>query len=64
MSDFVVDVELLKESGLYKMKLNDDCRIVELSIVESIDEDVKMYSGDDYTFCVGEEYEYYNVEVK
>ena len=46
------------------MCIRDSCRIVELSIVESIDEDVKMYSGDDYTFCVGEEYEYYNVEVK
>ena len=64
MDEWMVGLDV-SESGLYKIKLDDDSRVIESVKVDSIDEEVVKYSDDElgYEFFIGDEYEYWNVEV-
>ena len=55
----------VKESGLYKIKLDDDNNVIKGWKVDSVEEEVEKYSDEElgYEFWVGDEYEYWNVEV-
>ena len=64
MDEWMIGLNV-KESGLYKIKLDDDNNVIESVKVDEVKEWVKKYSDDvlGFEFWVGDEYEYYNVEV-
>ena len=65
VSEYVVNSEVFEESGVYKVKLNDDCEVISKELVEEsvlMNKDVKYYVNNE--FCIDDEnYEYYKVEV-
>ena len=64
MDEWMVGLDV-SESGLYKIKLDDDNNVIESVKVDEVKEEVNKYvDGElEYEFWVGDEYEYYNVEV-
>ena len=64
MDEWMVGLDV-KESGVYKIKLDDDNNVIESVKVDEVKEEVNKYvDGElEYEFWVGDEYEYYNVEV-
>ena len=64
MDEWMVGLDV-KESGVYKIKLDDDNNVIESVKVDEVKEWVKKYSDDvlGFEFWVGDEYEYWNVEV-
>ena len=64
MDEWMIGLDV-KESGVYGIKLDDDCRVIESVKVDEVKEWVKKYSDDvlGFEFWVGDEYEYWNVEV-
>ena len=64
MDEWMVGLDV-SESGLYKIKLDDDNNVVECVKVDEVKEEVNKYVDEKlgYEFWVGDEYEYYNVEV-
>ena len=64
MDEWMVGLDV-KESGVYKIKLDDDNNVIESVKVDEVKEWVKKYSDNvlGYEFWVGDEYEYWNVEV-
>ena len=64
MNEWMVGLDV-SESGLYKIKLDDDNNVVECVKVDEVKEEVNKYVDEKlgYEFWVGDEYEYYNVEV-
>jgi len=64
MDEWMVGLDV-SESGLYKIKLDDDNNVIESVKVDEVKEWVKKYSDDvlGFEFWVGDEYEYWNVEV-
>ena len=66
VSEYVVDSEVFEVSGVYKVMLDDDCRVLSCELVEEsevMSKDVKYYV--DGEFCIDDEdYEYYKVEVE
>ena len=65
VSEYVLNSEVFVESGVYKVKLNDDCEVISKELVEEsvlMNKDVKYYVNNG--FCIDDEnYEYYKVEV-
>ena len=65
VSEYVLNSEVFVESGVYKVKLNDDCEVISKELVEEsvlMNKDVKYYVNNE--FCIDDEnYEYYKVEV-
>ena len=65
VSEYVLNSEVFEESGVYKVKLNDDCEVISKELVEEsvlMNKDVKYYVNNE--FCIdSENYEYYKVEV-
>ena len=65
VSEYVLNSEVFEESGVYKVKLNDDCEVISKELVEEsvlMNKDVKYYVNNE--FCIdNENYEYYKVEV-
>lgn len=64
MNEWMVGLDV-SESGLYKIKLDDDCNVVECMKVDRVEEEVEKYVKEElgYEFWIGDEYEYWNVEV-
>ena len=64
MDEWMIGLDV-SESGLYKIKLDDDNNVIESVKVDEVKEEVNKYvDGElEYEFWVGDEYEYYNVEV-
>ena len=64
MDEWMVGLDV-SESGLYKIKLDDDNNVVECVKVDEVKEEVNKYvDGElEYEFWDGDEYEYYNFEV-
>ena len=64
MDEWMVGLDV-SESGLYKIKLDDDNNVIESVKVDEVKEEVNKYVDEEleYEFWVGDEYEYYNVEV-
>ena len=64
MDEWMVGLDV-SESGLYKIKLDDDNNVIESVKVDEVKEEVNKYVDEKlgYEFWVGDEYEYYNVEV-
>ena len=63
MDEWMVGLDV-KESGVYKIKLDDDSNVIESVKVDEVKEWVKKYSDDvlGFEFWVGDEYEYWNIE--
>ena len=65
VSEYVLNSEVFVESGVYKVKLNDDCEVISKELVEEsvlMNKDVKYYVNNE--FCIDDEnYEQYKVEV-
>ena len=62
MNEWMVGLDV-SESGLYKIKLDDDCNVVECVKMDEGKERVEKYKEENFEFWVGDEYEYWNVEV-
>ena len=64
MNEWMVGLDV-SESGLYKIKLDDDNNVVECVKVDRVEEEVEKYVKEElgYEFWIGDEYEYWNVEV-
>ena len=58
-----LDVE---ESGVYGIKLDDDCNVVECVKMDEVKERVEKYGGgyENFEFWVGNDYEYWNIGVE
>ena len=65
MDEWMIGLDV-KESGVYGIKLDDDCRVIESVKVDEVKEWVKKYSDDvlGFEFWVGDEYEYWNIGVE
>ena len=67
MDEWMVGVNsVVKESGVWRFLLDDDCNIIEGVKVDSVDEEVVKYSDVElgYEFWVSEKFEYYNINVE
>ena len=65
MNEWMVGLDV-SESGLYKIKLDDDNNVVECVKVDRVEEEVEKYVKEElgYEFWIGiDDYEYWNVEV-
>ncbi len=65
MDEWMIGLDV-EESGVYGIKLDDDCNVVECVKVDEVKEWVKKYSDDvlGFEFWVGDEYEYWNIGVE
>ena len=65
MDEWMIGLDV-EESGVYGIKLDDDCNVIESVKVDEVKEWVKKYSDDvlGFEFWVGDEYEYWNIVVE
>ena len=65
MDEWMIGLDV-EESGVYKIKLDEDCNVIESVKVDEVKEWVKKYSDDvlGFEFWVGDEYEYWNIGVE
>ncbi len=65
MDEWMIGLDV-EESGVYGIKLDDDCNVVECVKVDEVKEWVKKYSDEilGFEFWVGDEYEYWNIGVE
>ena len=63
MDEWMIGLDV-KESGVYGIKLDDDCRVIESVKVDEVKEWVKKYSDGvlGFEFWVGDEYEYWKIK--
>jgi len=65
MDEWMIGLDI-EESGVYGIKLDDDCNVVECVKMDEVKEWVKKYSDEilGFEFWVGDEYEYWNIGVE
>lgn len=65
MEEWMVGLDV-KESGVYGIKLDDDCNVIESVKVDRVEEEVERYVDEKlgYEFLIGDEYEYWNIGVE
>ena len=65
MEEWMVGLDV-KESGVYGIKLDDDCNVIESVKVDEVKERVEKYreEGLGYEFWIGNDYEYWNIGVE
>ena len=63
MDEWMIGLDV-EESGVYGIKLDDDCRVIESVKVDEVKEWVKKYSDNvlGFEFWVGDEYEYWKIK--
>ena len=65
MDEWMIGLDV-EESGVYGIKLDDDCNVVECVKVDEVKERVEKYGGgyENFEFWVGNDYEYWNIGVE
>ena len=63
MDEWMIGLDV-EESGVYGIKLDDDCNVVECVKVDEVKERVEKYEGESYEFWIGNDYEYWNIGVE
>ena len=65
MDEWMIGLDV-EESGVYGIKLDDDCNVVECVKMDEVKERVEKYVGgyENFEFWVGNDYEYWNIGVE
>ena len=63
MDEWMIGLDV-DESGVYGIKLDDDCRVIECVKVDEVKERVEKYREENFEFWVGNDYEYWNIGVE
>ena len=63
MDEWMIGLDV-EESGVYGIKLDDDCNVVECVKMDEVKERVEKYEGESYEFWIGNDYEYWNIGVE
>lgn len=63
MDEWMIGLDV-EESGVYGIKLDDDCNVIESVKMDEVKERVEKYEGESYEFWIGNDYEYWNIGVE
>ena len=63
MDEWMIGLDI-EESGVYGIKLDDDCNVVECVKMDEVKERVEKYKEENFEFWVGNDYEYWNIGVE
>ena len=63
MDEWMIGLDV-DESGVYGIKLDDDCRVIECVKMDEVKERVEKYKEENFEFWVGNDYEYWNIGVE
>lgn len=63
MDEWMIGLDV-EESGVYGIKLDDDCNVVECVKMDEVKERVEKYKEENFEFWVGNDYEYWNIGVE
>mgnify|MGYP001356685785 CR=1 FL=1 len=63
MDEWMIGLDV-EESGVYGIKLDDDCNVVECVKMDEVKERVEKYREENFEFWVGNDYEYWNIGVE
>ena len=63
MDEWMIGLDV-EESGVYGIKLDDDCNVIESVKMDEVKERVDKYEGESYEFWIGNDYEYWNIGVE
>ena len=63
MDEWMIGLDV-EESGVYGIKLDDDCNVIESVKMDEVKERVEKYEGGSYEFWIGNDYEYWNIGVE